>query len=83
MKKLALLFFVLPLAGCATTQQQATENCDPRWPGYDSCVRSYRAAPLSHWQMTTAIYNGFNSVGSASAASTGPTNYPGGANGGR
>ena len=91
MKKLALLFLVLPLPAFASDTsapakpaQEATGNCDPRFPGYEAC-RGYRSGEtqtatrkpfLSHWQVSTGNGAFLASPAEASAASTGPQSPP-------
>jgi hypothetical protein len=89
MKKLALLFLALPFAACATAalaqQTAGNGNCDPRWPGYKTCVgydagqtRTNEHKPaLSHWDVVTGNGKFLASAGESSAASTGPIRYPG------
>jgi len=79
MKTLALLLLVPSLAACTTGVTAVSQNCSGfSGVNYENCVEAYTPhyAPVSHWQMTTAIYKGFNSVGLASAASTGPQPLP-------
>jgi hypothetical protein len=75
MRKLALLFLVLPLAACATSQQTADAgNCDPRWPGYDACAH-YDHVTLSHWDVVSGRGAFLASLGDPSPASNGPIHY--------
>jgi hypothetical protein len=93
MKKLALLL-LLPLAACATStppanvvQQTATSggNCDPRFYGYEICVRYQPGSTgtnehkpfVSHWDVATGRGAFLATGAEASAASTGPIPYPG------
>ena len=63
MKKLALLLFVLPLAGCATAQDRLAQACEARTtctanhhgptdPDYARCVNVYLQAHYG-WQAVT------------------------------
>ena len=98
MKKLALLFLVLPLPAFAAEPsapvkpaQEAAGNCDPRFPGYDVCSGYHAGATgtaehkpfVSHWDVVSGRGAFLASGAEASAASTGDPSYPAGSYGGR
>jgi hypothetical protein len=98
MKRLALLFLILPLpafASDASTSNKPTQevngNCDPRFPGYQACTDFYAGRTqttehrpfLSHWDVATGRGAFLATGAEASAASTGDASYPAGSYGGR
>ena len=72
MKRLALVLLALPLTACAASQQTAG-NCDPRYPGYETCLGSYEPAASSHWQVVTG--NGASLASPAEASVAGGPTY--------